>query len=204
MERGVARNPESQQAGSIAANVMVTLNGVAGRPESWQFAYASPEMMAVIGRSLGESKALLLGRRTYEEFVGYWPHVSAAENPMSPAMNELTKYVVTSTKAVPSWANTELVYGQGQLEQVCSLRDQLGGEMSIIGSPNLVRSLLEARMLDRLSLMVFPLIVESGDQLFEGIGSRNELELVSSVQLPKGVLHLEYRPMARAGEESAS
>ena len=67
--------------GAITANVMMTLNGVAGRPETWQFAYASPEMQELMERQLSSSTALLLGRVTYEEFVRYWPTAAAAGNP---------------------------------------------------------------------------------------------------------------------------
>ena len=83
--------------GTITANTMITVNGVAEAPETWQFAHFSPEMAGVMLEQLSRSSGLVLGRRTYEDFVGYWLHVSAAENPMAAPINELPKYVVSNT-----------------------------------------------------------------------------------------------------------
>src|SRR5687768_11440583 len=136
--------------GTITANTMVTINGVAEAPESWQFPYSSPEMAGVILDQLSRSAGLLLGRRTYEEFVSYWPQVSPADNPMAPAMNSLPKYVVSSTPRSTDWTPSQLVTGD-VTAQLQDLRDSIDGELSIIGSPTLVRSLLDEGLVDRLS-----------------------------------------------------
>lgn len=181
--------------GTITANTMVTVNGVAEAPETWQFAYFSPEMAGVMLEQLSRSSGLVLGRRTYEDFAGYWPHVSAAENPMAAPINELPKYVVSNTLRTTEWMPSQVVAGD-VTAQLRGLRDEADGDLSIIGSPTLVRSLLDERLIDRLSLMVFPLVVESGRGLFDGVTTRAGLDLVHADTLPNGVLHLAYEPAA--------
>ena len=184
--------------GSIAANTMMTLNGVAGQPEAWQFDYASPPMMDTIAESLKASAGLLLGRRTYEEFVQYWPHMGPEDNPMAPAMNGLPKFVVSSTLAEPSWENSTLVPGAGLANTIADLKVDVAGVLNVIGSPTLVRSLLDLGLLDRLDLMVYPLVAEEGIRLFEGARTRTGLSLVACSELPNGVLHLTYEPSEEA------
>ena len=187
--------------GWVVANAMVTLNGVAGRPENWQFDYVSPAMMGVIAESLQTSAGLLLGRKTYEEFVQYWPHIGPEDNPMASAMNSLPKFVVSSTLAETSWENSTLVTGAGLANTIADLKVDVLGVLNIIGSPTLVRSLLDLGLLDRLDLMVYPLVAEEGIRLFEGATTRTGLSLIACSELPNGVLHLTYAPpeVAAAG-----
>lgn len=184
--------------GAITANTMMTLNGVAGRPEAWQFNYASPPMMRVIAESLQSSAGLLLGRRTYEEFAQYWPHIGAEDNPMAPAMNGLPKFVVASTLAETSWENATLLPGAELANAIADLKVDITGVLNIIGSPTLVRSLLDLGLLDRLDLMVYPLVAEEGIRLFDGATTRTGLSLVACSELPNGVLHLTYEPTVKA------
>jgi dihydrofolate reductase len=187
--------------GDIVANTMMTLNGVAGRPEAWQFNYVSGPMMGVVAESLGSSAGLLLGRRTYEEFVRYWPDADPSENPLAPLMNGLSKYVVSSTLTSVEWHNTHLVSGSDGLVELKRLKDSTAGTLSIIGSPTLVRSLTEAGMIDRMSLMVYPLVVDEGIRLFDGATQRRYLELIGCTELPNGVLHLTYVPVGGNGRQ---
>jgi dihydrofolate reductase len=180
--------------GHIVANTMVTLNGVAGRPESWQFNYVSGPMMQVVAESLGSSEGLLLGRRTYEEFARYWPQADPAQNPLAPVINSMPKYVVSSTLTNADWDTTHIVPGDDGLVELKRLTATIAGTLSIIGSPTLVRSLAEAGMVNRLSLMVYPLVVDDGIRLFDGASQRSYLELVGCAELPNGVLHLSYVP----------
>lgn len=175
--------------GTINANTMMTLNGVAGRPENWQGDYMSPQMMGLIAGALQTCSGLVLGRRTYDEFVRYWPEVDPTENPMAPLMNGLPKYVVTTTMKSAEWNNTQVV---SDTEALASVRASTEGVLNIIGSPTLVRSLLEAGMVDELSLMVFPTVVNDGIPLFAGAETRTKLELQHCSELPLGVLHLTY------------
>ena len=117
-------------------------------------------------------------------------------------MNGLKKYVVSTTLTQAEWNDSEIVSGNvvGRLR---SLRAVPGSALSIVGSPTLVRSLLAAGLIDRLSLMVFPLVVETGQRLFESPASRTGLELARCHQLPRGVLQLDYRPVAAEEVKSA-
>jgi dihydrofolate reductase len=96
-------------AGRISAGLLVTLDGVADGPEEWQMPYFHPEMGATIAAQLAAADVLLLGRRTYEESVGYWPHVTAADNPMAERMNTIPKLVASTTLDTVTWQNTALV-----------------------------------------------------------------------------------------------
>jgi dihydrofolate reductase len=114
---------------------------------------------------------------------------------MAPALNGLPKYVVSNTLDGTDWPPSKVVAGDINA-QLCELRDDADGELSILGSLTLVRSLLDEGLIDRLSLMVFPLVVESGGGLFDRATGRTALELIQADTLPNGVLHLAYRPVS--------
>lgn len=182
--------------GTITANLMITANGVAEAPETWQFAYSSPETAGVILEQLARSSGLVLGRRTFEEFVAYWPHASPEENPMAASINGLPKYLVSSSLDSVDWHPSQVIGGD-VADRLGELRDESEGELSVIGSPTLVGSLLDENLLDRLSLLVYPIVVDTGRRLFDRIARRTELDLVHADVLPNGVLHLEYQPAGR-------
>jgi dihydrofolate reductase len=179
--------------GSIKSNTMVTVDGVAGAPENWQFQYFSPEMGEVIGRQLASADALLLGRVTYQEFAQYWPTDQAQDNPFAPAMNGLPKYVVSTTLAQADWNNSTIIKGDVP-KRLRQLKNDTAGDINLVGSPTLVGSLLAEGLIDQLSIMVFPLVLGSGRRLFENAAGRASLELAGCHQLANGVLHLDYRP----------
>jgi dihydrofolate reductase len=151
-------------------------------------------MMQVVAESLGASAGLLLGRRTHDEFVQYWPNADPEQNPLAPVMNGMPKYVVSSTLTSTDWQNTHIVSGADGLVGLKALKDSTAGTLSIIGSPTLVRSLVEAGMVDRISLMVYPVVVDEGIKLFGGATQRSHLALRGCTELPHGVLHLTYVP----------
>jgi dihydrofolate reductase len=181
---------------AITANLMLTANGVTEAPETWQFPYFSPELGGVMLEQLGRSSGLVLGRRTFEEFAAHWPSVSPADNPMAASINGLPKYVASSTLAHVDWHPTE-VLGDNVAGRLAELGEASEGDLSIIGSPTLVASLLDEGVVDRLSLLVFPIVVERGRRLFDGATRRTELELVHADTLPNDVLHLEYAVAGR-------
>lgn len=182
--------------GSITANLMITANGVTEAPHTWQFAYFSPEMADVMLEQLTRSSGLVLGRGTFEEFAGHWPHVPADGNPMAAAINGMSKYVVSTTLGSVTWGPTEII-NNNVPHRLRKLRESSEGDLSIIGSPTLVGSLLDHDVIDRVSLLVCPIVVDSGHRLFDRVSGRTELDLVHSDTLPNGVLHVEYEPADR-------
>lgn len=158
--------------------------------------WAQPYMDEVMGRVMGERMAepgpLLLGRRTYQGFFSYWPHQTDG-NPFTPVLNATQKYVVsrTSTEPLP-WQNSTLLTGDAA-RTVAELKAQPGKDIGILGSGELVRSLMRRGLVDEFVLLIHPLVLGSGTRLFaDGVGAK--LRLVDSVPTTTGVIIATYRP----------
>jgi dihydrofolate reductase len=176
----------------IVAGLFISLDGVVEAPETWHFPYFNDEMGAVVGSLSETSDAMLLGRKTYQMFAGYWPNVSAEEE-MAAQMNDTQKLVVSSTlDKVDEWQNSTLLTGD-PIEALTALKKEPGKNLNTVGSVSLVRSLLRAKVLDELHLLVHPIAVGHGMRLFDE-GETQPLELVSSTTFATGVLHTIYRP----------
>ena len=135
-----------------------------------------------------ESTALLLGRKTYEGFAAAWP---SREGEFADKFNTMPKYVVSSTLSDPDWSNSTVI-GPGDLAR---LKEQEDGVILVNGSRRLVDELVEQGLVDELRLMVFPIVLGKGLQLFGDTGATKALELVESRPVgPDGVLVLVYRP----------
>ncbi|HSC51658.1 MAG TPA: dihydrofolate reductase family protein [Gaiellaceae bacterium] len=141
------------------------------------------------------SDALLLGRRTFEEFAKHWP---SRDGEFADKFNGSTKYVVSSTLTDPEsvWSNSQVV----SLDEVARLRDGEGGDIVVHGSGRLARALLEQGLVDELRLMVFPVVLGSGKRLFDETSAPRALRLVESRPVgPDGVVILTYQP---AGDDA--
>src|ERR671921_2966025 len=136
--------------------------------------------------------AMLLGRKTYEEFAAYWPYQSR-DVPMVDYINTTPKFVVSTTLDRVEWENSTLIGGNVN-EELTKLKQQPGKDITIIGSATLVRSLLRDDLLDELRLMVHPIVLGSGKRLFEDGGDRTALNLVDATTFGTGVLYLTYQP----------
>jgi dihydrofolate reductase len=152
----------------------------------------------VMGRVLGEGMArggaILLGRRTYEDFHGFWPNQSG--NPFTPVLNNATKYVASRTLEEPlPWSNSTLLEGDAP-DAVERLKSTEEGSLSLLGSGELARSLMERNLIDRYVLMIHPLVLGGGRRLFPDAGPPVPLRLVDSVTTTKGVLLATYEPRA--------
>lgn len=170
----------------IAAGLFVSLDGVAEAPETWHMPYFTDEMGAAVGEQMQDSDTMLLGRTTYEGFAEFWPN---SDDEAAEYMNGQRKVVVSSTLENPTWQNTSVVRN---LDEVRALKAEEGGTLGITGSLTLVRSLLEAGLLDELNLMVHPIVVGKGKRLFEE-GATIPLTLTKSETFANGVLNLQYR-----------
>ena len=177
------------------AGILMTLDGVVESPEKWHLRYYDDELGEIIDEAAANSDAMLLGRRTYEEFAAFWPSQNGNE-PMADYMNDTPKYVVSTTLTELDWRNSSLVSGN-VAETVDALKRQPGGNIQIYGSPTLVRSLLRDGLLDQLDLLVHPIVVGGGRRLFENGNYGTELRLVDSRTLGTGVLAVTYAPAAR-------
>jgi dihydrofolate reductase len=171
----------------IVSGLFISLDGVVEAPDQWQFPYFNEEMGNAVQSLMGGSEAMLLGRRTYEEFAAYWP---TSTDDFAGYMNDTPKYVVSNTLTSADWQNSTLVSGD-VLKELARLKEQPGGNLGMTGSGTLVRSLLREGLLDELHLLVHPIIVGTGKRLFDD-GPRIPLRLTNSQTFSTGVLDLTY------------
>jgi dihydrofolate reductase len=189
-------NMDSQEVlmRKVIASEFVSLDGVVESPDKLHFPYFNDEMGDAIGAAMATSDAMLMGRVLYEEWATFWPKQDPDENPVAARMNGVRKYVVSTTLEEPlEWNNSTLI-GDNVAEEILRLKEQPGKDISISGSPTLVRSLLEDDLLDELRLMVHPIVVGSGKRLFEEGSDQKALELLDSKTFSTGVLYLTYQP----------
>ena len=140
--------------------------------------------------------AFLLGRRTYDIFAASWPNATDPNDPVAKSLNTLPKYVASSTLTNPQWNNTTVLDGD-LASAVQGLKERDGRELQVHGSGRLVQFLLANDLVDRLNLLVFPVIVGGGRRLFPDSGIANGLTLDESRTTPSGVVILVYRPTGR-------
>jgi dihydrofolate reductase len=161
----------------------------------WAVPYNDEVMARRMGEGMASSGAMLFGRRTYEDFYGYWPRQT--DNPFTPYLNQATKYVVSSTLSEPlPWENSILLSGDPAVS-IAELKTKTGPDLGIVGSGQLVRSLLAASLIDRFLLLIHPLVLGQGRRLFDEQGSGADFELVESVTTSKGVIIATYEPADR-------
>lgn len=140
--------------------------------------------------------AFLIGRRTYEIFAASWPNVTDPNDPIANSLNTLPKYVASSTLEDPQWSNTTVLKGD-LASAVQELKERDGRELQVHGSGRLVQFLLANDLVDRLNLLVFPVIVGAGRRLFPESGIATGLALDESQTTPSGVAISVYRPSGR-------
>jgi dihydrofolate reductase len=153
----------------------------------WAQAGNDPVMGQKMAERMGRSGSLLLGRRTYEQFAAYWPQQT--DNPFTPHLNAARKYVATRTLTQAAWENTTLLEGDAP-EAVKRLKRT--EDLAILGSGELIRSLLGHGLIDTWILMIHPQVLGSGQRLFAADGPEAQLRLVDSVTTTTGVVIATY------------
>jgi len=190
---------EMMSVGKIAVHEFVTLDGVIEDP-SWSFDYSFDSKMGeAIGEIMSSSEALLLGRRTFQEFAPSWSTRTAEDDPGAPFMNEARKYVVSGTLQTADWNNSTII-GPYNPDTIRDLKERIDGSIYVSGSGTLVRAMLADGLVDELHLFVYPLAHGAGQRLFSDGGPKIKLTLAGSQAYSNGVLHLTYRPV-RSGLE---
>ncbi|MFF8308550.1 dihydrofolate reductase family protein [Streptomyces lydicus] len=195
----------------IVVSEFMSLDGVVqapGGPEEdtdggfahggWSHPFFDPEVMGpAIGAAMSKAEALLFGRRTWQTMAAAWPGRSG--DPFADQMNAIPKYVVSDTLGDDelTWNNTTRIAGSAVLGRLRELRATEGGDLSVLGSPTLVRTLLREGLVDELLLMIMPVILGGGKRIFPEDGALRTLELVSAVTAGTGVQVCTYRPAAK-------
>jgi dihydrofolate reductase len=190
----------------IVVFMNLTLDGVMqapGRPDEdrrggfehggWALPYADPEMGKVAMQSMAGTDGILLGRRTYEDFYAVWPNRTDG-NPFTTVLNNTEKFVASKTLQEPlPWVNSTLLEGDAA-EAVARLKEQPGKDIVVLGSGDLVQSLMRCNLIDEYVLQIHPLILGSGRRLFNDGGSRATLKLIDTKTTSTGVMIATYQP----------
>jgi dihydrofolate reductase len=142
---------------------------------------------ALLDETLG-AEAELYGRRTYEFLSSRWP---SREGGLADRLNSMPKYVVSSTLEDPEWTNTTVLSGEA-VEEVSKLKRDVNGEILVPASIQLVRTLMDHGLVDELRLMVYPVVLGSGERLFGETSGKTPMRLLSSRTLDDGLAHLTY------------
>jgi dihydrofolate reductase len=158
----------------------------------WQPQYFDEIMLAAASEGMAETDAYLFGRKTYQKMAAYWP-TAPTDDPFTEHLNSTVKYVASTTLESVEWKNTVLIDGD-VAEQVAKLKEQPGKNIAVLGSGDLVRTLINNDLVDEYSLFVCPLVLGSGKRLFGGVEPVQKLTLVGSRPTGTGTLMLTYRP----------
>jgi dihydrofolate reductase len=189
----------------ISVSNNVTLDGVMqapGRPDEdprggfehggWATPYFDSVMAEEAGKGMARGGAMLFGRRTYEDFASVWPKMPA-DNMFAKVLNSAEKYVVSRTLEEPlPWEHSTLIGGDAP-QTVADLKGSDGPDLVILGSGELIRSLMPHDLIDEFRLLIHPLVLGSGRRLFEGEATFEKFELVDSKTTTTGVIIATYR-----------
>ena len=187
----------------LTGAVFVSLDGVMqapGGPEEdltsgfrlggWVQPFWDPDMGPFEDVIMGEYD-LLLGKRTYDIFAGYWPHNQ--DNPIGEKFQRINKYVLTHSDEPLEWEHSHKVSGD-TAEAVAELKQSDGRDLLIQGSSTLYPPLLSARLIDRLVLLTFPVMLGRGKRIFDGSEDPGALKLVDHCVTKTGVVITTYEP----------
>jgi dihydrofolate reductase len=158
--------------------------------------FFDPEVMGTtIGEAMNATRALLFGRRTYQTMAAAWP--GRAGDPFADRMNEIPKYVVSGTLGQDDldWTNSTLIPADDMEGAVRRLRTEGDGDVQVMGSSRLARTLVAADLVDEYLLMIEPIVLGGGKRLFPDDGRARTLELVSTTTANTGVVICAYRPV---------
>jgi dihydrofolate reductase len=148
---------------------------------------------------LASAGGFLFGRRTYEVFAAYWPNASEEEQVIAEPLNTRPKYVVSTTLAEPlDWQSSTVIEGDAA-DAVATLKEEDGADLHVIGSLQLVQTLIEHDLVDEFRVMIDPLVLGGGKRLFRDDGALRPLRLLDAQVTTTGAIIATYAPAA-AGE----
>jgi dihydrofolate reductase len=174
---------------SVVVYELLSLDGVAEAPDSF-FADWDDAMDANLAAVIAKQDVVILGRRSYDEWVRFWP--KSEIEPFASFINGVRKYVATSEPLDPEWTNAMAIDVGGLVDFVRDLKNQPGGDIGVHASILVAQALLKAGVVDELKLVVAPTIAGDGRKLFDGLPTIRLAQVGSSVS-PTGYLLLDYR-----------
>ena len=172
----------------VVAYELLSLDGVAENPDEF-FVDWDDEMEANLSAVIATQDAVILGRRSYEEWAGYWPGSNV--EPFATFINGVAKYVATSSPLERTWTNATVIDGD-LVEYVRALKNQAGGDIGVHASITVAQALLAAGVIDELKLVIAPAIHGTGRRLLDGLPAMR-LESIAGTISPTGYLLTDYR-----------
>jgi dihydrofolate reductase len=172
------------------------------RQGGWHMPYIDEQAMKWIADGITSAGGFVLGRRTYEIFAAFWPNAGKEEQALAEPLNTRPKYVASRTlKGVLPWQNSRLLEGD-VASAVAALKKEQGQDLRVIGSTQLVQTLIEHGLADEIRIMLDPVTVGGGKRLFRDDGVRRTLKLLDSQVTSKGSILNTYAVSAEAAPVS--
>ncbi|HJT08202.1 MAG TPA: dihydrofolate reductase family protein [Stellaceae bacterium] len=159
----------------------------------WTAPHFDQALGAAIGGIFGRPFDLLLGRKTYDIFAAHWPFVTDPGNPIAAALNQATKYVASRADRKLAWQNSQWL-GKDAVAALKKLKGENGRDLLVQGSSDLLQTLWSNRLIDELSVLIFPVVLGKGKRLFGAGAMPGGLKLVKSQSYPTGVIVAHYQP----------
>ncbi|MFF5971147.1 dihydrofolate reductase family protein [Streptomyces sp. NPDC012769] len=194
---------------TLSLTQFLTLDGVyqaPGGPEEdpsggfdrggWVAPYVDEDFGGFIDEVFARPAAFLLGRRTYDIFASYWPRQTDPGDPVASKLNALPKYVVSTTLASADWPTTTVLRGDAA-DAVAALKERVDGEIQMHGSGGLAQTLLAHDLIDRLHLLVFPVVLGAGRRLFREGATPSAFRLTDARSTSVGVAIHTYERAGR-------
>jgi dihydrofolate reductase len=187
----------------LVVSEFMTLDGVMEAPgfdehrdgkNAWSLQSATEDQQRFKVDELFAAGAILLGRVTYQIWAAFWPDAPKDEG-FADRINDLQKYVVSTTLREPAWNHTTVIRGD-LAREVAALKQRTDGDVLVYGSADLVDSLMELDLVEELRIMLFPIVLGSGKRLFRDERDISHLRLVGTRAFASGVVLLTYEPSA--------
>ena len=159
----------------------------------WVVPFVDEDFGRIVGGWFEEVDEFLMGRTTYEMMHGFWPQVTDADDPVAGRLNNLPKHVASTTLTEVTWDNARLIEGD-VVDAVRRLKERPGRELQVHGSRGLVRTLHDAGLVDEYRLLVFPVVLGQGKQLFPAGAATSGFTPVRTETTGKGAVHHVLRP----------
>jgi len=177
---------------TLAITQNITLDGSIEMLGDWfDPSDQDPELIEETRLQSEKEDALLLGRQTFEDFRSYWPEQTDDQTGITDELNQVHKYVVSSTMTDPQWQNSTVLSGDWAA-QVREMREREGGEIGVTGSITLCHALIETGLVDEIRLFVYPVVQGRGRRLFPDGFEVPRLDLLEARKFGNGVGYLRY------------
>ena len=194
--------------GKVIVQEWMTLDGVVQAPGAadedpsggfghggWSLPYFDEVAMKWAVENVATAGGYLLGRRTYEVFAAHWPTASEAERPLAEPLNTKPKYVASTSLSEPlEWRNSTVLEGDVAGAVAALKQQEDGGDLLVIGSPQLVQTLVGQDLVDEFRVMIDPLVVGGGKRLFGDDGALRRLRLLDSQVTTTGAILATWAP----------